>query len=142
MPWWAWLTCGILLLLIETRAPRDFTLFSVGISAVLVGLAALLGVFNLWAQWASFAVLSGATLFWVRDYLRDAFVHKHGGRDFSNVVGEIAYPIDDLQPFGFGRAELRGSTWSAHNASSVSVARGRRCRVMEVKGLTLWILPE
>jgi membrane protein implicated in regulation of membrane protease activity len=51
-------------------------------------------------------------------------------------------PIDDLPPLGFGKAEMRGTTWTVHNAGNMAIARGQRCRVSDVKDLTLWISPE
>lgn len=143
MPWWLWLLSGIVLAAAETHFTRDFTLFCVGISAILVGLMTAVGLFNpLWTQWLAFALLSGATLFWARDWLREHFLRKVEERDLSNVTGEVAIPVDDFPAFGFGSAELRGTRWKAHNASGVAILRGQRCRVMKVQGLTLWIMPE
>ena len=133
----------MVLLVIEAGATREFTLFCVGSSAIAVGLMTVLGIFSLPVQFVSFALLSATTVFWVRDWLRTAVSHTGlPEQDFGNVVGQIAFPLEDLVPFGFGNAELRGTTWSAHNASHVPIPRGRRCKVMTVKGLTLWILPE
>jgi membrane protein implicated in regulation of membrane protease activity len=143
MAWWLWVASGIVLLVIEARATREFTLLCVGSSALAVGLMTLLGIYSVPVQFVSFALLSGAAVFWVRDWLRQAAshtgLHEH---EFGNVIGQIAFPLGDLVPFGFGKAELRGTTWSAHNATSVAIPSGRRCKVMAVKGLTLWIIPE
>jgi membrane protein implicated in regulation of membrane protease activity len=140
MPWWVWIIGGVISLAIEVTATRDFTLFCVGVSAGLVGLMTAFGVFTAWVQWPVFAALSAVTLFWVRDWLIEEFSARTS--DFSNVLGEVATPLSDLPPYGFGKAELRGSAWSAHNASHIMIPQGRRCRVMKVKDLTLWILPE
>lgn len=143
MPWWLWVSLGLVLLVTETRVTRDFTLFCVGASAILIGFMTALGLFQVWVQWLGFSVLSASTLIWVRDWLRaSALASGRQEHEFSNVLGEVAVPLDDLPAFGFGKAELRGTTWSAHNAASVAILRGQRCRVMKVKGLTLWILPE
>jgi membrane protein implicated in regulation of membrane protease activity len=40
-----------------------------------------------------------------------------------------------------GKVELRGSSWSARSARA-ALARGQRCRVERVDGLTLWVRPE
>ena len=39
------------------------------------------------------------------------------GRDVDSLVGEIAMPLDDIVPGAVGRAELRGTVWSARNAA-------------------------
>jgi|ERR1700677_2825316 len=143
MAWWLWVAIGAVLLVIEVGATREFTMFCVGSSALAVGLMTLLGIYNVPAQFVSFAILSAATVFWVRDWLREASsrtgLQEH---EFGNLIGQVAFPLEDLVPYGFGKAELRGTTWSAHNASHVAIPRGRRCKVMALKDLTLWILPE
>ena len=40
------------------------------------------------------------------------------GRDVDSLVGEIAMPLDDIVPGAVGRAELRGTVWSARNATA------------------------
>ncbi len=141
MPWWIWLVAGLILAAAEALT-GDFTLFCVGLSAILVGLASCLGPFDIRAQVLAFAVLSAGSLFWAREWLRNHFLARGESREMSNVLGETAIPLDDLPAFGFGEAELRGTRWSAHNAGQVAILRGQRCRVMKVKGLTLWIMPE
>ena len=142
MPWPLSIVAGVALLVLEVHYSRKFTLACFGVSAVLVGLMAGFGIFDLWTQWGSFAILSGALLFWARDWLRVRMLDKPSHAELENVIGQIAIPVDDLPAFGFGKADLRGTPWSAHNASHVNIIRGQRCKVMKVKGLTLWIMPE
>ncbi len=47
--------------------------------------------------------------------------------------------LDDMVPGAVGRAELRGTAWSAKNVGTSAVAKGQRCRVVRVDGLTLSI---
>jgi len=54
-------------------------------------------------------------------------------------VGWIAAPWVEWL---VGRAELRGTTWSARGVDGVALVRGTRCRVERVDGLTLWLRPE
>ena len=61
-----------------------------------------------------------------------------GGLD----CGRIRSRVDPILPGAIGRAELRGSTWSARNLHSAELARGQRCRVERVDGLMLFLLPE
>jgi len=142
MPWWLWIVSGISLAAAEIHFTRDFTLLCIGLSAILVGAVSYLGVYPMWAEWLAFAALSAAMLFWARDWLRNHFLRTAEIRELSNVLGEVAIPVDDVPPYGFGKAELRGAYWSAHNATHVAIVRGQRCRVMKVNGLTLWIMPE
>jgi membrane protein implicated in regulation of membrane protease activity len=142
MPWPLWISAGVILLVAELHYTRDFTLFSFGASALLVGVVAGLGIFDWPAQWLGFGILSITLLFWARDWLRQSLFARPSHAELENVVGQIAWPLQDLPAFGFGKAELRGTTWNAHNASHIAILRGQRCRVMKIKGLTLWILPE
>jgi len=142
MPWPIWIIAGLVLMAAEVHYTRDFTLFCFGISALLVGLMTIFGVFDIWTQWISFAALSTALLFSAREWLRRKMLSRPGSAELENIIGQSAMPLDDLPAYGFGKAELRGSTWSAHNATHVKILRGQRCKVMKMNGLTLWIIPE
>ncbi len=142
MPWFLWILAGVFLLVVEVHYTRNFTLFSLGASALLVGLMAALGIFDPWTQWVCFGILAAVLLLWVRDWLRELVLNRPSHAELENVIGQIATPVDDLPAYGFGKADLRGTHWSAHNASHVNIVRGQRCKVMKVKGLTLWIMPE
>lgn len=142
MPWPIWISVGLLLMAIEVHYTRDFTLFCFAASALLVGLMTILGILDFWTQWAIFAALSAALLFSAREWLRKKMLSRTTDAELENIVGQSAIPLDDLPAYGFGKAELRGSTWSAHNASHVKIMRGQRCKVMRINGLTLWIMPE
>jgi inner membrane protein len=142
MPWPIWIATGALLLLAEIHYTRDFTLFCFGSSALLVGLMSVLGVFGVWMQWIGFAALSVGLLFWAREWLWSKMLTTSGSAELENILGQLAIPLDDLPAFGFGKAELRGTTWSAHNVTNVRIMRGQRCKVMKINGLTLLIMPE
>jgi membrane protein implicated in regulation of membrane protease activity len=50
--------------------------------------------------------------------------------------------VEDIAAGGVGRLELRGTAWSARNATSSSLVRGTRCRVVRVEGLMVHVVPE
>ena len=58
------------------------------------------------------------------------------------MVGDLAVPLEDIAPGAVGRAELRGTVWSARNASHAALVRGERCRVVRVEQLMIFIEPE
>ncbi|MBU6434571.1 MAG: NfeD family protein, partial [Nitrospirae bacterium] len=60
----------------------------------------------------------------------------------DSMGGETAIPLEDLAPGGTGKAELRGTTWTAHNAGPALLKKSQRCKVERVEGLTLWITAE
>jgi hypothetical protein len=141
MPWWGWVVVGAVLLGSELFVTADFYLVFLGIAALAVGLAALAGWPEVaWQQWALFALLAGGALalFRGRIYRRIA----PGARVGELVVGEIAVVGERIEPGGVGRAELRGTTWTARNTSAAPLEPGSRARVEHVDGLVLCLRAE
>ena len=53
-----------------------------------------------------------------------------------------AMPLEDIAPGAVGRAELRGTAWTARNASNLKLIRGQRCTVVRVEQLMIYLQPE
>jgi inner membrane protein len=140
--WWLWFLLGLLLLAIELFTPGGFFLLFFGVAALGVGvLSATVIPSLLWVQillCIGFSV-AGIVLF------RRALVARFGrgfagaGREIDSLVGESATALDDLPAGALGRVELRGTPWSARNGGWVRIARGQRCTVERIEGLTLWV---
>jgi inner membrane protein len=143
MVWWAWIILGIGCMAIEVHFTHDFSLACVGASAFVVAALTALTAGPHWSQWIIFAILSVIIVFGVRKPLLGRF-QSHRGReaDFQYLIGEVATPSDDLAANCVGRAELRGSTWTARNTEPVDLRKGQRCRVQRVEGLTVWLKAE
>ena len=60
----------------------------------------------------------------------------------DSLVGGLAIVQERLLPGVVGSVEVRGSTWSARNTSTVTLDAGQRARVAAVDGLTLAVVPE
>jgi len=142
MSWYLWLVVGILLAGLELTGSGGFYLVFFGLAAIIVGILGFLGLVDaLWLQWLVFTALSVVSLLLFRNpLLRQLQSPPTGAVD--RLVGEIAAPLEDIPAGEVGRAELRGTTWSARNASDADIAKGRRCRVERVDGLMLFIVPE
>jgi membrane protein implicated in regulation of membrane protease activity len=144
MAWWAWIVLGIVCIAMEVHFTHDFSLFCVGASAFIVAAIAMVtsGPPH-WSQWIVFAALSVIILLAVRKPLLGRFqAHRGRDADFQYLIGEVARPDDDLAANAVGRAELRGSSWSARNGEGVGLRKGQRCRVERVEGLTVWLKAE
>jgi len=144
MIWWYWMLLGLVLLGIEMVTPGGFYILFFGLAALIVGSLAGLGFVQAeWLQWLMFsglAILSllvfrGPLLAWLKTQEKDLPA-------VDSLAGESAIPLEDLAASGTGKAELRGTTWTAHNAGPSPLMKGQRCKVERVEGLTIWISAE
>lgn len=138
MSWWIWVLAGLALLAVEfVSTTMHIAFFAVGafVVAILVGVGLHL---PLWSQLAIFTTTSILAFAFVRPIL----VRKLR-LDFKpqvdTMVGEQARAMDDIEVAGLGKAEFRGTTWSARNVGETALARGQRCVVAGIEGLMIHI---
>jgi len=146
MIWWHWLAIGLALAAAEMLTPGGFYFIFLGISGLLVGAALGLGApLPTWAQVLAFCILSFALLILLRKRLQRWLSRptpaKSGKEPQSDIVGEIGVAVEEIAAGEGGKMELRGTQWSAR-ADGLSLAKGQRCKVTRVDGLTLWVRPE
>jgi hypothetical protein len=139
MTWWLWLVLGLLLLAGEMLTPGGFYIFFFGLAALVTGGLVWLGASGPgWVQWLLFSALSVASLLVLRGpLLRRIAPRQRESSAVDSLVGEVAVALEDLPPGAIGKAELRGTAWSARNAGARPLARGERARVEQVEGLML-----
>jgi membrane protein implicated in regulation of membrane protease activity len=139
MSWWLWILAGLGLLAFEVATPGGLFALFFGVGALLVAPLALLGLPET-GQWIAFSLLSLAGL----ATLRGPLLRRLSLQPPQPVelVGEQAVLLEDLAAGGEGRAELRGTTWTARAASGIPLQKGQRCLVERVEGLTLWLRAE
>jgi membrane protein implicated in regulation of membrane protease activity len=113
-----------------------------GIAALAIGGLRLFDVAGpAWFQFLLFSILSVASLLLFRSPLL-RMMQPGSSDDVDSLVGETAVPLEDIAPGAVGRAELRGSVWSARNGSGSTLTRGQRCRVTRVDRLMIFLEPE
>jgi membrane protein implicated in regulation of membrane protease activity len=140
MDWWLWLLIGLALLAVELFTPGGFYVVFFGVGALVVGLLVGLGVGGPpWVQWLVFSGMSVASLLLLRGRLLARAGSGAPEAPMDTLLGELAIPMEDLAPGAVGKAELRGTSWTAQNADDRLLAKGQRCRVARVEGLTLLI---
>ncbi|HEX8171981.1 MAG TPA: NfeD family protein [Thermoanaerobaculia bacterium] len=138
MSWWVWVLAGFLLLAVEMASTTmHIGFFAVGafVVAVAVGVGARL---PLWGQLLLFTGVSLVAFL----FLRPIVVRKlrlDQKKVVDSLVGEEALALDDIGVAQIGKAEMRGTTWSARNIGETSLTRGQRCVVAHVEGLTLHV---
>jgi inner membrane protein len=143
MTWWFWVVLGLVLGAIELATPGGFFVVFFAIGALAVGGLALAGIAGAaWVQWLLFPLIAIVTLRLFRQPLLGKLGMGGHGAEMDSLVGEIAIASTDIAPGGHGRAELRGTGWSARNVDTATLAAGQRCRVVAVRGLMLELRQE
>jgi membrane protein implicated in regulation of membrane protease activity len=143
MIWWYWILLGLILAAVELATPGGFFFIFFAVSALVLGLLELAGmVVADSVQWVLFSVLSVACLAVFRRPLLERMRRAERPDTVDSLVDEVAVAATPIPPGQYGRAELRGSMWSARNVDDRPVTAGERCRVVAVRGLELDIRPE
>jgi membrane protein implicated in regulation of membrane protease activity len=144
MVWWYWMVLGLALLGAEMTTPGGFYIIFFGLSALLVGTLVGLEIVNTDSlQWLLFSVIAIASLLLFRGPLLARM--SDGPKvpaEIDSLVGEVVIPLEALPAGATGRAELRGTTWTAKNVGPTAFHKGQRGKVTKVDGLTLWITIE
>jgi len=143
MDWWHWLVIGFVLIALEMAASGGFYVIFFGVAALAIaGLHVLDLAGPVWVQLALFSTISVASLLFFRGPLMQWMMLDQPGHDVDSMVGDIAVPLDDIPSGAVGKAELRGTVWSARNQDAATLARGQRCKVVEVDRLMIFLKPE
>jgi membrane protein implicated in regulation of membrane protease activity len=144
MIWWYWMLLGLVLLGVEMVTPGGFYILFFGLAALIVGSLAGMGIAQAdWLQWLLFSGLAILSLLVFRGPLLARLNKRDMGLPaVDTLAGESAIPLEDLAVSGTGKAELRGTTWTAHNAGPSPLIKGQRCKVERIEGLTIWIAAE
>ena len=138
MTWWIWVLAGLALLAVEfASTTMHLGLFAVGafVVALLVGLGLDI---PLWGQLTIFVGVSIFSLLFVRPIIVRKLRLDHTPK-VDTLIGEQALAMEDIGVQQIGKAEMRGTTWSAKNVGETVLTRGQRCVVASVEGLVLGI---
>jgi membrane protein implicated in regulation of membrane protease activity len=140
--WWHWFALGLILVALEMATSGGFYLVFFGVAAIALSLLRLLDLGGpIWAQLILFSIFAVGSLLLRAPLIRSLKLDRHG-TDVDSLVGDLALPLEEIAPGAVGRAELRGTVWSARNRAARAVARGERCRVVTVDQLMIFIEPE
>jgi membrane protein implicated in regulation of membrane protease activity len=143
MHWWHWLVIGLILVALEMAASGGFYVIFFGIAALAIaGLHVLDWAGPVWVQLVLFSTISVVSLLVFRGPLLRRMKLDQPGKDIDSLVGDIAVPLEDIPAGAVGKAELRGTVWSARNQDAAMIARGQRCKVVDVDRLMIFLKPE
>ena len=140
MPWWGWLSVGIILMGVELAAvDAAFYLIFVGAAAVCVGIIALAGLaLPVWGQLLTFAVLAVVSMVLFRRKLYDKIRGGLPGFEYT-VAGRTVSVDEEIPRGGQTRVYLQGTQWTAVNVGPGAIAAGARARVVGRDSLNLSI---
>ena len=143
MAWWHWIVVGLILIALEMAASGGFYVIFFGIAAIAIGALHALDIAGpIWFQFLLFSAISILSLlFFRRPMMRWLQLDGPGG-DVDTLVGQTAIPLEDIAPGEVGRAELRGTVWTARNRASAAIRKGQRCTVTAVDRLMIFLEPE
>jgi hypothetical protein len=141
MAWWIWVVLGAALLAAELfLIDAQFYLVFLGAAAIAVGFADAAGFGGpAWAEWLAFAALALVLLAAFRGRLHAKLRLAGAGLADDALAGETGVARETLAPGARGSAELRGTTWTAHNVGPEPIAAGARIRVERSEGLVLHV---
>jgi inner membrane protein len=143
MEWWHWLVVGLVLVALEMAASGGFYVIFFGIAAIAIGALRLFDAAGpAWLQFLLFSIISVGSLVLFRSPFMRWLKLDQPGTDVDSLVGGVAKPLEDIAPGAVGRAELRGTVWTARNSSGLAIIRGQRCIVVRVERLTIFLQPE
>jgi hypothetical protein len=140
MVWWLWVLLGLVLLGVELVTPGGFFAIFFGVAAIVVGVLVGAGwISQGTTEWLLFSVFSVVGVAAFRKPLLRALKLDQPRKAVDAIAGEEAVVVEEVSPGGVGKAELRGATWTARTEGALALAKGQRCRVVRVEGLTLWL---
>jgi inner membrane protein len=143
MQWWHWLVIGLILVALEMAASGGFYVIFFGVAALAIAALHVLDWAGpVWVQLVLFSAISILSLLFFRGPLLRWMKLDQPGRDVDSLVGDIAVPLEDIPSGAVGKAELRGTVWTARNQYAATLARGQRCKVVDVDRLMIFLKPE
>lgn len=140
---WLWLLAAVVLAGIEILTPGSLMAIFFAVGAAVVGILDLLGItMSFPGQGLIFISVSVCALLLLRKPLMARLnLNRPAGR-VDDMVGETAQALEDIAANAIGKAELRGSAWSARNIGAEPITRSTRCRVERIEGLMLYVRAE
>ena len=138
MVWWIWVLVAFALLAVEMASTTMHVgLFAIG--ALVVALLQAFGVgLSLTAQVLIFTGVSLAALFFVRPWLMRK-LRLNETKRVDSMLDDVAVALEDIAAGAIGKAEMRGTGWSARNVGVTPIARGERCVIEHIEGLVLHV---
>ncbi len=138
MDWWIWTLVGFVFLALEfVTTTMHSAFFAAGAFLVAILVAAHVGG-PMWVQLLTFTLFSLLTLLIIRPFVVQKLKLSQT-RVVDTMIGERAIAMEDIAAAGFGKVEMRGSSWNARNVGAAPLVRGQHSIVEKIEGLVLHV---
>ncbi len=135
---WIWLVIGLVMMALELLAPGGFFMLLLGISGLVVGGLALVGIAeSLVVQTGIFSAV--AVVLWLGLGRRLRAVTLRPRNVPGQLVGRRVVVSGDIAPAAHGSGELYGSPWRLQNVGDVALSAGVEAEVVAAEGVTLHV---
>jgi len=138
MEWWIWTLIGFFFLALEFVTTTMHSAFFAAGAFLVAILVAFHAGGPLWAQLLTFTIFSLITLLIIRPLVVQKLKLSQT-RVVDTMIGERAIAMEDIAAAGFGKVELRGSSWNARNVGASALVRGQHTTVEKIEGLVLYV---
>ena len=135
---WGWLTFGLVLVILELFVPGTFIVWF-GFGAIVTGLICAFATLPVSAQIALFALCSAISVFfgffvYKRIFGANKEVGQQNRTGAHKYIGQSFKVVESIED-GVGKVAVGDTVWLAKSAHSI--AKGRRAKVVDVKGTIL-----
>lgn len=138
--WQAWAIAAALCLILElTSGDFFFCCFAIGA----VGGALAAPFTGVWVQLAVFAVVSVASLFWVRP-IALRYLHRNEEVKPSNadaMTGRRGRVSQSIPAGGYGRVAIDGDDWKAQSVNGIAIEKDTPVRVTAIESIIITVEP-
>lgn len=132
-----WLLGGSVLCLTELFLPSAFVCFTMGTSALMVGLLSYLSIGNLWIQVAAWLLLSTTLTILSRRFLQP---RRRKSLIQDAAIGET---LTEILPGQIGRVLYEGNSWRAKcDDHKITLPSQQTVYVVRREGTTLIVMPD
>lgn len=135
---WGWMSFGLILILLELIMPGTFIIWF-GVGAVATGIIGYITPLTVTGQLMTFLICSAISIFFGLFVYRKVFglnkeVGAHSETGAQKYIGQSFKVVEAIQD-GSGKVAVGDTVWLAQ--SSRDIAKGRRVKVVGVKGTIL-----
>jgi len=130
--WMIWLGIGILCMIIEIFTP-GFYFMSIGLGAILTGLASLIFSGTVW-QILIFAFVTFIVFLFTRKLSKKIMSKTSKETNIYALKGKMGRVVKEIPEDGRGYVKVEGEEWSAKASNNQKIAKDRKVKILEVEG--------